>query len=81
MARFGQSNCADELSTDGVALSDCAGPAHDSCGGTLPVDQYGTILGVTAPDDFSLRVSAVADGQAAVDALLGFADELAALTQ
>lgn len=37
--------------------------------------------GVTAPDDFSLRVSAVADGQAAVDALLAFADELAALTQ
>lgn len=36
--------------------------------------------GVTAPDDFSLRVSAVADGQAAVDALLAFADELTALT-
>lgn len=37
--------------------------------------------GVSSPDDFSLRVSAVADGQAAVDALLAFADELAALTQ
>lgn len=37
--------------------------------------------GVSAPDDFSLRVSAAADGQAAVDALLRFADALAALTQ
>jgi hypothetical protein len=37
--------------------------------------------GVTAPDDFTLRVSAVADGQSAVDELLAFADEIAALTQ
>ena len=33
-----------------IALSDCAGPAHDSCGGTLPVDQYGTILGVSSDE-------------------------------
>ena len=33
-----------------IALSDCAGPAHDTCGGTLPVDQYGTILGVTSDE-------------------------------
>lgn len=37
--------------------------------------------GLSAPEDFTLRVSAVADGQGAVDALLAFADELAALTQ
>lgn len=37
--------------------------------------------GLLSPDDFSLRVSAAADGQQAVDALLSFADELAALTQ
>ena len=33
-----------------IALSDCAAPAHDSCGGTLPVDQYGTILGVSSDE-------------------------------
>jgi hypothetical protein len=33
-----------------IVLSDCAGPAQDSCGGTLPVDQYGTILGVSSDE-------------------------------
>jgi choice-of-anchor A domain-containing protein len=33
-----------------IALSDCAGPAQDACGGTLPVDQYGTILGVSSDE-------------------------------
>jgi hypothetical protein len=33
-----------------IALSDCAAPAHDACGGTLPVDQYGTILGVSSDE-------------------------------
>jgi len=33
-----------------IALSDCAAPAQDSCGGTLPVDQYGTILGVSSDE-------------------------------
>ncbi|MFL5346357.1 MAG: choice-of-anchor A family protein [Hyalangium sp.] len=33
-----------------IALSGCAGPAHDSCGDTLPVDQYGTILGVSSDE-------------------------------
>ena len=33
-----------------IALSDCAGPAQDSCGGTLPVDEYGTILGVSSDE-------------------------------
>ena len=33
-----------------ISLSDCAAPAHDSCGGTLPVDQYGTILGVSSDE-------------------------------
>ena len=37
--------------------------------------------GILAPDDFSLRVSAAADGQDAVARLLSFADELSALTQ
>lgn len=36
--------------------------------------------GVLASDDFSLRVSAAADGQTAVDALLGFAESLSART-
>lgn len=36
--------------------------------------------GVLASDDFSLRVSAMADGQAAVDALLEFAETLSAAT-
>ncbi|WP_310963790.1 DUF5998 family protein [Nocardioides terrisoli] len=36
--------------------------------------------GVLASDDFSLRVSAAADGQDAVDALLGFAESLSART-
>ena len=36
--------------------------------------------GVAANDDFSLRVSAMADGQAAVDALLEFAETLSAAT-
>jgi hypothetical protein len=37
--------------------------------------------GVLASDDFSLRVSSAADGQAAVDDLLAFADTLSAHTQ
>lgn len=37
--------------------------------------------GVLASDDFSLRVSAAADGRAAVDRLLGFAESLSAATQ
>ncbi len=37
--------------------------------------------GVIASDDFSLRVSSAADGQAAVDALLAFAERLSARTQ
>jgi hypothetical protein len=37
--------------------------------------------GVSASDDFSLRVSAAADGQAAVDRLLEFAATLSASTQ
>jgi hypothetical protein len=37
--------------------------------------------GVVASDDFSLRVSAAADGQAAVDRLLAFAETLSASTQ
>lgn len=36
--------------------------------------------GVLASDDFSLRVSAAADGQGAVNALLGFAESLSART-
>ena len=36
--------------------------------------------GVLASDDFSLRVSAMADGQAAVDELLAFAESLSART-
>jgi hypothetical protein len=37
--------------------------------------------GVVASDDFSLRVSSAADGQAAVDRLLAFAETLSASTQ
>jgi hypothetical protein len=37
--------------------------------------------GVVAADDFSLRVSSAADGQTAVDRLLGFAENLSASTQ
>jgi hypothetical protein len=37
--------------------------------------------GVLASDDFSLRVSSAADGQAAVDRLLAFAETLSANTQ
>jgi hypothetical protein len=37
--------------------------------------------GVVGSDDFSLRVSAAADGQDAVDALLAFAEVLSASTQ
>jgi hypothetical protein len=37
--------------------------------------------GVLAGDDFSLRVSSAAEGQAAVDGLLAFADALSARTQ
>ena len=37
--------------------------------------------GVVASDDFSLRLSSAADGQAAVDRLLAFADTLSASTQ
>ncbi|GAB3992993.1 DUF5998 family protein [Nocardioides marmoraquaticus] len=37
--------------------------------------------GVLASDDFSLRVSSAADGQDAVDALLGFAEALSGRTQ
>lgn len=37
--------------------------------------------GVLAGDDFSLRVSAAAEGQQAVEALLDFADSLSARTQ
>ncbi len=37
--------------------------------------------GVVASDDFSLRVSSAADGQAAVDRLLVFAETLSASTQ
>lgn len=37
--------------------------------------------GVLAADDFSLRLSSAADGQAAVDRLLGFAATLSASTQ
>jgi len=36
--------------------------------------------GVLASDDFSLRLSSAADGQVAVDALLGFAESLSART-
>jgi hypothetical protein len=36
--------------------------------------------GVLASDDFSLRVSAMADGQEAVDDLLAFAESLSART-
>ena len=36
--------------------------------------------GVVASDDFSIRVSSAADGQAAVDRLLAFADSLSAST-
>ena len=37
--------------------------------------------GVLASDDFSLRVSAAADGQDAVVGLLAFAEQLSARTQ
>jgi hypothetical protein len=37
--------------------------------------------GVVASDDFSLRLSSAADGQAAVDRLLAFAETLSASTQ
>lgn len=37
--------------------------------------------GVVGPDDFSLRVSAAADGQDAVNRLLAFAEALSSLTQ
>ena len=37
--------------------------------------------GVLASDDFSVRVSSAADGQSAVDELLGFAESLSARTQ
>lgn len=37
--------------------------------------------GVVASDDFSMRVSAAADGQQAVDALLAFAESLSARTR
>ena len=37
--------------------------------------------GVVASDDFSIRVSSAADGQAAVDRLLAFAESLSASTQ
>jgi hypothetical protein len=37
--------------------------------------------GVLSSDDFSLRVSSAADGQAAVDALLAFAESLSARTR
>ena len=37
--------------------------------------------GVVASDDFSLRVSSAADGQGAVDELLGFAESLSARTR
>lgn len=37
--------------------------------------------GVAASDDFSIRVSSAADGQASVDRLLAFADSLSASTQ
>jgi HYR domain/FG-GAP-like repeat/CARDB len=33
-----------------IALSDCAGAAQDACGGSLPVDQYGTIFGVASDE-------------------------------
>ncbi len=33
-----------------ISLSECAGPAHDTCGGTLPVDEYGTILSVSSDE-------------------------------
>jgi hypothetical protein len=36
---------------------------------------------VLASDDFSLRLSSAADGQAAVDRLLAFAETLSASTQ
>ncbi len=51
-----------------------------ACGDTQCEADHG-YSGLLTPDDFSLRVSAAADGQAAVDALLSFADEMAALTQ
>jgi hypothetical protein len=37
--------------------------------------------GVVASDDFSIRVSSAADGQASVDRLLAFAESLSASTQ
>jgi hypothetical protein len=37
--------------------------------------------GMLASDDFSLRVSSAADGQAAVDDLLAFSESLSARTQ
>jgi hypothetical protein len=33
-----------------LALSDCAGPAQNACGVTLPVDQYGTIFRVASDE-------------------------------
>ncbi len=50
----------------------CADPDCDSDHG---------YTGVVGSDDFSLRVSAAADGQDAVDALLAFAEGLSAHTQ
>lgn len=51
-----------------------------TCGDSQCEADHG-YTGVVSADDFSLRVSAVADGQAAVDRLLGFAEILSASTR
>jgi hypothetical protein len=33
-----------------ISLSDCAGPAQDSCGGELPPDEFGTIFRVSSDE-------------------------------
>ncbi|WP_224240685.1 FG-GAP-like repeat-containing protein [Hyalangium gracile] len=33
-----------------IALSECAGPAHNACGVSLPVEQYGTIYAVASDE-------------------------------
>ncbi|MDY7231413.1 HYR domain-containing protein [Hyalangium rubrum] len=33
-----------------LTLADCAAPAQDTCGGSLPADQYGTILRVSSDE-------------------------------
>ena len=54
-----------------LELAGCADPECDADHG---------YTGIAASDDFSLRVSAIADGQEAVDGLLEFAESLSADT-